>query len=148
MNKSWQNKFINLAEYISEWSKDPSAKIGCVAVDPITNNILSTGYNGFPSGLEDTYERLNNREEKYKFIVHAETNCIYNATKNGINLKGSYFFIYGLCICHECAKALVQVGVEVIYYKPSFHECNNRWNTSNDLASSILNECGIKLIKL
>ena len=49
---------------------------------------------------------------KYKYVVHAEMNLIYNATFNGISLDGSTVYVYGLPICSECAKGLIQVGVK------------------------------------
>lgn len=106
----WDVKFLELAKHISTWSKDPSRQIGAVAIGQ-NRNILATGYNGFPRGVYDTDERLNDRKEKYKLIVHAEMNCIYNATLNGVSLQGSHLYVYGLPVCHECAKGVVQVGV-------------------------------------
>ena len=106
----WDVKFLELAKHISTWSKDPSRQIGAVAIGQ-NRNILATGYNGFPRGVYDTDERLNNRKEKYELIVHAEMNCIYNATLNGVSLQGSHLYVYGLPVCHECAKGVVQVGV-------------------------------------
>ena len=106
----WDVKFLELAKHISTWSKDPSRQIGAVAIGQ-NRKILATGYNGFPRGVYDTDERLNDRKEKYKLIVHAEMNCIYNATLNGVSLQGSHLYVYGLPVCHECAKGVVQVGV-------------------------------------
>ena len=65
----WDKRFINIAESVSTWSKDPSRKIGAIAVR--NRKILSTGYNGFPKGIEDTEARLNVREIKYQYVVHA-----------------------------------------------------------------------------
>ena len=42
---SWDQKFLQLAFNIAEWSKDRSTKVGCVIVGP-NNEIRSTGYNG------------------------------------------------------------------------------------------------------
>ena len=73
----WDGRFLDIAREISTWSKDPSRKIGAIAVRD--RKILATGYNGFPKGIEDTPCRLNIREIKYQYVVHAEMNCIYNA---------------------------------------------------------------------
>ena len=110
ISSAWDKKFLELAKHISTWSKDPSKKIGAVAVGQ-NRNILATGYNGFPKGIQDTEERLNDRETKYELVVHAEMNCIYNAVENGVSLKGAHLYVYGLPICHECAKGVVQVGI-------------------------------------
>src|SRR6056300_1257995 len=82
----WDKRFMDMAQMISTWSKDPSSKIGAVAVND-EKRILATGYNGFPRGIADTEERLNNRDEKYPRIIHAEMNVLMNALYNGVSLK-------------------------------------------------------------
>ena len=110
ISHAWDKKFLKLAAEIATWSKDPSRQIGAVAIGP-NRNMLATGYNGFPRGVYDTEDRLTDRNEKYKFIVHAEMNCIYNATHNGVSLDGAHLYVHGLPVCHECAKGVVQVGI-------------------------------------
>lgn len=141
----WAQRYLKLAEDIGQWSKDPSSKIGCVAVEPNTGRILSQGYNGFPRGIIDTDERLNNREIKYKYVVHAEKNCIYNACLSGVSLENSVFYVHGLPCCSECAKGIIQVGVkEVYYYYPQDSEAIQRWKSSNEDTISMFEEAGIK----
>ena len=110
----WNLRFMDLAKQVSTWSKDPSKKIGAVVVGS-KRQILSTGYNGFPRGIEDTDERLNDRNLKYKYVVHAEMNAIYNATYTGTSLDGASMYVYGLPICHECAKGIIQVGIKEVF---------------------------------
>ena len=76
--QKWDVRYIELAHKVSEWSKDPSTKIGCVVVGD-KGQVLAQGYNGFPRGIEDSEERLDNRETKLKYVVHGEMNAIYNA---------------------------------------------------------------------
>lgn len=111
----WRNRYLLLAKEISSWSRDPSRKIGAVAVGS-KGQILAQGFNGFPRGIEDTKERLNNREEKYKYVVHAEMNAIFNACLNGTSLDGSTLFVYGLPVCSECAKGIIQVGIKHVAF--------------------------------
>ena len=108
LNK-WDKRFLSIASEISTWSKDPSRKIGAIAVR--NRKILSTGYNGFPKGIEDSEERYSNRQIKYQYVVHAEMNCIYNAAENGISLRDSTLYIYGLPVCGDCALGIIQAGV-------------------------------------
>ena len=61
MSEKWDRRFIDLALHISNWSKDPSTKVGCVVVGA-DREIRSTGFNGFPRGIEDSIERLEDRE--------------------------------------------------------------------------------------
>ena len=114
ISDKWISRYLTLAKDISTWSLDPSRKIGAVAVGS-KGQILSQGYNGFPRGIKDTEERLNDREQKYKYVVHAEMNVIYNATFNGVALDGAHLFVYGLPVCSECAKGIIQVGVKKVY---------------------------------
>ncbi|WXU00611.1 MAG: hypothetical protein Ctma_1337 [Catillopecten margaritatus gill symbiont] len=58
-----------------------------------------------------------NEVSKYKFVVHAEMNAIYNATYSGTSLDGTTLYVYGLPTCSECAKGIIQVGIELIIKK-------------------------------
>lgn len=141
----WTIRYLNLAGHIATWSKDPSSKIGCVAVDIETGRILAQGYNGFPRGIEDSEERLNERETKYKYVVHAEKNCVYNACLNGVSLKGCAIYVSGLPVCAECAKALIQVGVSKVFatYNAT-PEALERWKESTETTKAMFAECGIE----
>ena len=110
MSNKWDKRYLELAERISKWSKDPSSKIGCVAIGE-KGQVLAQGYNGFPRSISDN-DRLENREIKLKYIVHAEMNTIFNAAFSGISLEGSTFYVVGLPCCSDCAKGIVQVGVK------------------------------------
>ena len=107
----WQIRYLRLAQHISEWSKDPSTKVGAVAVGQ-HGQILSQGYNGFPRGVTDLEDRLEVRDSKYLYTIHAEMNCVFNASLSGVSLYGSSMYVYGLPICHECAKGVIQSGVK------------------------------------
>src|SRR5438046_3121257 len=113
LNDKWDRRFLELAKHVSQWSKDPSSKVGAVIVDPDTLQVLGMGYNGFARGVADTPERLNDRPTKYKFVVHAEQNAIINA---GIGARGSFIYVWPSFghpnICAECAKLAIQAGIE------------------------------------
>ena len=105
-----------MAERISSWSKDPSTKIGAIAVGS-KGQVLSQGYNGFPRSIEDKPEFYEDRETKYKYVVHAEMNVIYNATYNGVSLDGATLYVTGLPVCSDCAKGVIQVGIRRVVMK-------------------------------
>lgn len=111
--QKWHKRFMSMAEMIADWSKDPSSKIGCVAVND-ERRILATGYNGFPKGIEDTPERLNDRPVKHSLVVHAEMNALMNALYSGVSLKGSTMYVHGLPICPDCTKCVIQAGVKEV----------------------------------
>ena len=140
-SKEWSNKYIRLAKEISTWSKDPSTKIGAVVVGA-DGQILSQGFNGFPRGIKDSEERLNNRERKYELVVHGEMNAIYNASLNGVSLKDSTIYVYGLPTCNECAKGIIQVGIKkVVAMRPAKY--NSDWDKSNKNAEALFKEAEV-----
>ena len=142
--KKWADRYMKLAQVISTWSKDPSTKVGAIVVGH-NGEILSQGYNGFPRKIKDTNNRLNNRSEKYKYIIHAEMNAIFNASLNGVSLQNSSIYIYGLPICHECAKGIIQVGIKkVIIHK----QIKDNWQESCKIAQEMLTEAGVTIIEI
>jgi dCMP deaminase len=143
----WSDKYIKLAKEISTWSKDTSTKIGAVVVGA-DGQILSQGFNGFPRGIKDSEERLNNRERKYELVVHGEMNAIYNASLNGVSLKDSTIYVYGLPTCNECAKGIIQVGIKkVVAMRPAKY--NSDWDKSNKNAAALFKEADVTyLIKV
>ena len=138
----WDQRYVDLAKQISTWSKDPSRKIGAVAVGS-KGQILSQGYNGFPRGILDLPERYENREVKYKHVVHAEMNVIYNATFNGVSLDGASLYVYGLPVCNECAKGIIQVGIKrvVVYTDEAVPSI---WTDAFALTWDMFKEAGIE----
>ncbi|HIB27724.1 MAG TPA: dCMP deaminase family protein [Candidatus Thioglobus sp.] len=142
LNK-WDQRYLSLAKEVSTWSKDPSTQVGAVTVGS-KKEVLSQGFNGFPRGIHDTDERYNNRDTKYKLVVHAEMNAIYNATYSGASLDGATLYVYGLPICSECAKGIIQVGIKKVVVEKS-KELDN-WNESVQLSKEMFDESGVELI--
>jgi dCMP deaminase len=74
-------------------------------------------------------------------------NCIYHATLNGISLEDSTLFVYGLEVCHECAKGIIQVGIkEVVTYSPNLPK--HKWIESFKATQKLFKESNINYIKL
>jgi dCMP deaminase len=139
LNK-WKYRYLDLADQVGSWSKDPSRKIGAIAVGQ-HGQVLAQGYNGFPRGIDDTDERYNNRQLKYKYVVHAEMNCIYNAADNGVSLRGADLYVTGLPTCSDCAKGVIQVGIKRVFMRANVPEA---WIDSWELTQSFFNEAGVK----
>jgi len=129
-----------LAERISSWSKDPSTKIGAIAVGA-KGQVLSQGYNGFPRSVEDKLEYYEDRETKYKYVVHAEMNVIYNATYNGVSLDGATLYVTGLPVCSDCAKGVIQVGIKRVVMKEQ--EIPQKWIESWKTTAGMFDEAMI-----
>lgn len=139
----WDKRYLALAAEVATWSKDPSTQVGAVTVGN-KKEVLSQGFNGFPRGIHDTDERYQDRQTKYKFVVHAEMNAIYNATYSGTSLDGATLYVYGLPICSECAKGIIQVGIKKVVVKKS-KELDN-WNESVELSKAMFDEAGVELV--
>ena len=137
----WEGRYLGIARNVASWSKDPSRKIGAVIVGN-KGQIISQGYNGFPRGIEDYQSRYEDRETKYKYVVHAESNAIYNAIHNGANTDGATIYVTGLPVCHECAKAIIQVGIRRVVMDT--HPDLTTWQESGNLSLEMFNEAGIE----
>ena len=140
MSEKWDRRFLDLASHISAWSKDPSTKVGCVVVGE-DREIRSTGFNGFPRGIEDDAERLADREQKYPLICHAEENAIMQAARTGISLKGNTAYVTWPP-CTRCTRSLIQAGVSEVVY-PADIEIPERWNKDFGIAMGMMQEAGI-----
>lgn len=140
VSNKWNDRYLALAKQVAEWSKDPSRKIGAVAVGD-KGQILSQGYNGFPRGVDDSQERYNDRPTKYKLVVHAEMNVIYNATYNGVSLDGATLYVHGLPCCSDCAKGIIQVGIKKVVMPAQ--EIPEEWIESWKLSQAIFDEAGV-----
>jgi dCMP deaminase len=106
----WDIRFEEMAKLVASWSIDPGTHVGAVAVDA-QHVVLATGWNGLPRGMLDLPERLEDRDFKMDHVVHAEMNCLLNASRSGTSLMGSTLYVYGLPICHRCAVSVVQAGI-------------------------------------
>lgn len=106
MTTKWIMRFMHMATRIASWSKDPSTKVGAIAVDA-SNQLLAEGYNGLPRGIADHFERMQ-PPDKYLWTVHAEANLVAHAARRV--LAGSTVFVTHCC-CAPCAALLIQAGV-------------------------------------
>ncbi len=139
----WDKRFLEMATLVSTWSKDPSTKVGCVVVGP-HREIRSTGFNGFPRGVADTPERLNDRETKYPLIVHAEENAVAQAARIGQSLHGCAAYV-SFPPCARCARLLIQAGVSRVV-SPGDQEVPERWTKEIRIAAEMLIEAGVALV--
>ena len=130
---NWDEYFMEIAETVAKRSLDPDSQFGCVAVSE-DHTILSVGYNGPPRGVNDSEIPLT-RPEKYPFMEHSERNCIYNAAREGISLKGCTFYVTGTP-CTDCLRAMHQVGCHYIIYKDKKpNSFDDSWTIVRDFIS-------------
>lgn len=135
----WDKRFLNLAEHIAEWSKDPRTKVGAVIVDE-KKRVVSVGYNGFPRGVDDDPGRYEDRPTKHLFVSHAERNALDNSP---MSVEGCIMYV-PLMPCNECAKSIIQCGIKkVVCYTPNREDCFN-W----DISRIMFNESGVELLEI
>jgi len=137
----WQERFVELAKHVAEWSKDPSTKVGAVIVRP-DRTIASVGFNGFARGVSDTVERLTDRELKYPLTVHAEANAILSAHER---VDGCTIYVSPLFPCANCAGFIVQAGIEHVVAQCGKIENPVQWSRSIELSLIVFEEAGIKV---
>ena len=142
MSEKWDQRFLDLAAHIAAWSKDPSTKVGCVVVGA-DREIRSTGFNGFPRGIDDDEERLTDRTQKYPLICHAEENAIMHAARIGMPLKGCSAYVTWPP-CSRCARSLIQAGVSEVVF-PEGCEVPERWQGDFETSQGMLREAGVQV---
>lgn len=139
----WQGRFIKLAEEISTWSKDQSSRVGAVIVRP-DRTIASIGFNGFPRGVNDSHERIANRDTKLLYTIHAEMNAILSAKEP---LAGYSIFVWPFQPCAHCAASIIQSGIKDVYCPFNAHlESYERWAESFKAALQMFDEAGVRVI--
>lgn len=142
---NWIEYFLNIAEQVKLKSKDESTQIGAV-ITGIDNEVLSTGYNSFPRGLDDTKKERQERPEKYFYMVHAEANAIYNAARIGVSLKNSTIYLTSGIPCSNCARAIINSGVKRVYCKEVCTTKNkDKWEKEQEITKIMFEETDIEL---
>jgi dCMP deaminase len=140
---NWTEYFLNIAEQVKLKSKDQSTQIGAVIVG-IDNEVLSTGYNSFPRGMDDSKQERQERPEKYFWFEHAERNAIYNAARVGTPLKNSTIYLTSGLPCMDCARGIVNSGIKIVYCKEVCTTKNKeKWDESQKKSLQLLLECGV-----
>lgn len=151
MSERWDKHFIDMCVAHAMMSKDPSTKVGSVIVGP-DKEVRSIGFNGFPRGIKDTPERLDDRDTKLKLIVHGEMNAILAAARVGIPIKGCTLYlaatdnfgeVWGGPPCVRCTVEIIQAGIKQIV-SPQIRNGFTKWREDLELAQSLLSEAGIK----
>jgi len=131
--RSWDRYFMDIAQLAAVRSKDRSTQVGAVLIRD--RNIISTGYNGFPRGVNDNLEERHQRPEKYLWTIHAEENAILNAARLGVSTEGATAYVTPLHPCSGCAKALIQSGITEVVFEQLLP--NDRWVEETEKAKQL-----------
>lgn len=142
---SWNEYFMKLALLVSERSTCIRRHVGAILVKD--KQILSTGYNGAPSGVKDCLilgcwrDAENVPSGKDKHIcraTHAEQNAIVQAAKHGIPIKGSTMYVTH-DMCTTCARLVINAGIKKVI------TCSQRKEA--DFAG-ILQQAGVEFVRM
>jgi dCMP deaminase len=142
--------FMNIAQMVSLRSTCLKKRVGAVITKDNDRQriILSTGYNGAPSGLhhctKNSCLRLKSEDNLKSEVcraVHAEINAIIQCGKNGTVLTGHCQIYTTTFPCISCLKAIINAGIKEIYYIEDYE-------TSNDIKKWMLRESNVKTFKL
>lgn len=139
---NWDEYFINIAEQVKLKSKNNNTKIGVVLVGK-NNEIVSTGYNSFPRGINDNIAERQEKPEKYFWFEHAERNCIYNAARIGVSTLGTTMYMTCGISCADCARAIISAGVEKIVLRSGKGAMSPKWQESAERSNQMFKEAGI-----
>jgi len=123
MNRpTWDEYFMNIAKLASTRATCIRRSVGALIVRE--NNILSTGYNGVPSGIEHCTSKTcirnvrripSGQQLDICMGLHAEQNAIIQAAKHGISIRGAKIYVTTFP-CLTCTKMIINSGmIEVIY---------------------------------
>jgi len=138
---SWDEFFMRVAIAASLRSKDPNTQVGACIADT-NHRILSVGYNGTPSGIDDDEFPWGANEDplfdKHNYVMHAEANAILNYRGSLKDMTAATVYVT-LFPCHECAKMLVQAGIgEVVYLDDKYDGTED-----NVVSKRILDTCNV-----
>lgn len=118
MRQDWNNYFLDLAEKAATRSTCDRLHVGAVIVKD--KNIVSTGYNGSPSGMphcdEAGHLMLNGSCAR---TIHAEQNAIIQAAKHGMSIQGADIYV-SHTPCYTCAKFIVTAGIKRVFCRSPY----------------------------
>ena len=140
----WKTYFINIAHQVKLKSKDEKTQIGVVVVGK-DNEIVSTGYNSFPRGIDDNVSERQERPEKYYWFEHAERNAIYNAARIGVSTLGCTMYMTCDISCADCARAIINSGISKVVFSRSTKTCPEIWKQSAERSMKMFEEAGVEV---
>ena len=135
---------MDIARLVASRSTCLRRQVGAVIVKD--KNVLTTGYNGTPSGIRHCQETGCLREkmqvpsgQRHELCrgLHAEQNAIIQAAKHGVNISGGTLYCTN-APCVICAKMLINAGLSRIVYLDGYPD---------DLARDLLLESGIEVLE-
>ncbi|MCP4258437.1 MAG: hypothetical protein GY774_13200 [Planctomycetes bacterium] len=136
IDDKWDCRFLEMAKLVASWSKDPSTRVGAVLVRP-DKTIASTGFNGYAQKMHDL--GLDNREEKYSRIIHAEMNALHFCKED---MTGYTLYVWPMMCCDRCSVHVIQAGITRVV--STDYNNDGRWSESILKALQYFRSCGVE----
>ena len=124
MKEKYINAYMDVAERFAKLSSAQRLQVGAIAVKD--NRIISIGFNGMPSGWDNSCENeviengwpgLKTKPE----VLHAESNCLAKLARSPESGEGAVMFVtHAPCI--DCAKLIYQSGIAEVYYQRDYRD--------------------------
>ena len=142
---SWDTYFMEIALLVARRSTCLRRMVGAVIVKD--KRILSTGYNGAPSGVRHCIETGCLREQlkvpsgqRHELCrgIHAEQNAIIQAAYHGVSIKGATLYCTNLP-CSICSKMIINAGIRCILYQSGY---------ADDMSRDMFDEAGVEVVHI
>lgn len=143
-------KFLPDAQAARGRSKDRSTQVGAVVIDD-DFNVRASGYNGMARGVNDNVEERHQRPQKYLWAAHSEENCVAQAARIGVSLKGCTILLTSLFPCATCSRLIIQAGIKRIVAPQVNHPGDGKvgredWDAQFKVSKEMLAEAGVEVL--
>ena len=115
--KRYDLAYLKMARTWGELSHCHRKKVGALIVKD--RMIISDGYNGTPSGFENSCEDEDNYTKWY--VLHAEANAILKVAASTQSCVGATLYLT-LSPCRECSKLIHQAGIKRVVYSKTYKD--------------------------
>ncbi len=142
---AWDAYFMDIAVLVAKRSTCLRRMVGALIIKD--KRILTTGYNGAPSGirhcieigcLRETLNVASGQRHELCRGIHAEQNAIIQAAYHGVSIRNASLYCTNLP-CSICTKMIINAGIERIYYLEGY---------ADELSEAMLAEAKIEVIQL
>jgi dCMP deaminase len=113
---SFEEVALQTAKVWSLRSEDPYKKVGACILNE-EGRVLSVGYNGLPAKFNLKKKFWNNRDERRKYMIHAEINALSLIKKS----DKPYLLACTLLPCSSCATSIISYGIKKVIYYEDYH---------------------------
>lgn len=112
--------YLKMAHEWGQLSKAKRKKVGCLVVK--NGQIISDGYNGTPSGMNNECEyEYNGKLITKPVVLHAESNALMKLAKSNNNSNGATIYL-SISPCFDCSKLIIQAGITRVVYREKYRD--------------------------